>query len=258
MKLSVSIISFNEESNIRRTLEPLQGLADEIVLVDSFSTDKTTEIAASMGAVVYQEPWAGYLAQKNSAMEKCTGDWILCLDSDEVLTPELVASIKVVLGGKRPAGGYKIKRRTVYMGRLLKYAWQPDRHLRLVRREASPRWGGTDPHESLLVDGPIADLDGYLLHYSYKNFADHMEKTRKYAEGVAKTYLKKDKKARKSDLLLRPPFVLFKRLVLQRALLDGTPGVIAAFSSAAYSYMKYSFLWEMQNTAGAGKGKDNL
>lgn len=253
MKLSVSIISFNEENNIRRTLEALQGVADEIVLLDSFSTDKTTEIAASMGATVYQEPWAGYLAQKNSALDKCSGEWILCLDSDEVLTPELLASIKAVLAGKRPAGGYRLKRRTIYMGKLLKYAWQPDRHLRLVHRSASPRWAGTDPHESLVIDGPVSDLDGYLSHYSYRNFADHMEKTRKYAEGAAKTYFKRGKKARSTDLFMRPPFVLFKRLVLQRALLDGTPGVIAAFSSAVYSYMKYSFLWEMQNTPAKDK-----
>ncbi len=247
MKLSVSIISFNEEDNIARTLQALAGLADEIVLLDSFSTDRTTEIAAAMGAKVFQEPWAGYLAQKNSALEKCSGEWILSLDSDEVLTPELTANIKAALADPAGVNGYILKRRTVYMGRTLKYAWQPDRHLRLARRNAQPRWSGTDPHESLKVEGRTADLEGFVLHYSYRDFAVHMAKTQKYAQGAAKTYLSKGKKARRRDFLIRPPFALFKRLVLQQALRDGVPGIIAAFSTALYTYMKYAFLWEMQN-----------
>ncbi|MDL2285400.1 glycosyltransferase family 2 protein [Desulfovibrio sp. OttesenSCG-928-F07] len=247
MKLSVCIISFNEELNIARTLKPLQGLADEIIVLDSFSTDKTVEIASTMGAKVYKEEWAGFIAQKNSALEKCTGEWVLSLDSDEVLTPEVVESIKAALDGPQDINGYVIKRRTVYMGRLLKYAWQPDKHLRMVRRSAGPRWGGTDPHESLQVQGKSAELEGFVLHYSYRDFAAHMATTQKYAHGAAKTYYAKGKKARRRDFLLRPPFALFKRLIIQQGLRDGVPGIIAGFSTALYTYMKYAFLWEMQN-----------
>jgi glycosyltransferase involved in cell wall biosynthesis len=249
MKLSVSIISLNEEDNIERTLEPLQGLADEIIVLDSFSTDRTIEIAASKGAKIYQEPWIGHVGQKNSALEKCTGDWILCLDSDEVLSPELAANIAKLQGAHSSANGYTLKRRTVYMGKPLKYAWQPDKRLRLVRRDANPRWAGTDPHDSLTINGAAMELDGFLLHYSYRNFADHMARTQKYAQTTAEAYFKKGKKAYPHDLMLRPAFALFKRLVLQRALLDGMPGIMAAFSTAFHSYMKYSFLWEMRHSS---------
>ena len=132
------------------------------------------------------------------------------------------------------------------MNRLLKYAWQPDWRLRLVRRAAGPYWHGNEPHDILGVAGKTARLPGYLAHYSYRDFSDHMRRTRDHAEQAARTYHKKGRKAGPLDLLLRPPFVLCKRLFLQGAFLDGVPGLMAAVSSAVYSYMKYAFLWEMK------------
>jgi glycosyltransferase involved in cell wall biosynthesis len=249
MKLSVALVCFNEEADLRRTLEALAGLADEIVAVDSFSTDNTVALAREMGATVFQEPWAGHVGQKNSALAKCTGDWILAVDADEVLTEELVASIKSVLEEERDLNGYSINRRTFYMNRLLRYAWQPDRKLRLVRRAANPVWRGYDPHDSLWVKGKTARLDGYMIHYSYKNFAEHMQKTAAYARKAAESYHQAGKKASRLSLLLRPAFVLFKRLFINRAILDGFPGIMASWSSALYVYMKYAFLWELQNNS---------
>ncbi len=247
MTLSAAIIAYNEEANIERVLTPLAGLADEIVVLDSFSTDATCKLAEAMGARVYQEPFAGYIAKKNSALAKCTGDWILSLDCDEVLTPELAASIRTAVSGPHPYAGYTLNRRTFYMGRLLKHSWQPDRKIRLVRRDANPRWGGYEPHDTLLVDGPVGELAGDLIHHSFKDFADHMRKTAAHAQSAARSYHAQGKRAGTAALLCKPIFAFFKKYLLQRSVLDGLPGLVAAGSGAAYTYMKYAFLLELQN-----------
>lgn len=248
MKLSLAVISFNEEANIGRALAPFAGLADEIVVLDSFSGDRTVAIAREMGAEVYQEPFAGYVAQKNSCLDKCRGRWVFCVDCDEAASPELVESVRRVLeadaaGSGGLADGYLVNRRTFYMGKLLKYAWQPDRKLRLFLREKG-RWGGDDPHDTILLDGRKGRLAGDLIHYSYTDFEAHMAQTKNFARRIADSYYARGKKSGPFSILFRPPFVLFKRLFLQRAILDGTPGIIAAMSSALYSYMKYAYLWE--------------
>lgn len=248
MKLSVAIITLNEEENLPRSLAPLAGLADEIIVLDSGSTDRTLEIARAAGAKIFQEPWPGHVAQKNSALDKCSGQWILSLDADEVLSPELVDEIRAALERDDPAvNGYEINRRTFYLGRLLKYAWQPDFKLRLVRRAQKPLWTGLNPHDRLTVQGRSARLSAHLIHYSYKDFNAHMETTRNFARIGAQSYYDKGRRAKSADLIIRPPFQLFKRLILKRAFLDGVPGILAAISGAAHSYMKFAFLWELQN-----------
>lgn len=248
MKLSVAIITFNEEENLPRTLAPLKGLADEVIVLDSFSSDRTVEIAREAGCKVFQEPWPGHIAQKNSALAKCSGEWILSLDADEVLPPEMVEAVRSAMGsGAAEVNGYLINRRTFYMGRLLQYAWQPDYKLRLVRRGKNPVWSGMNPHDRLNVEGPTQKLPGYLVHYSFKDFAAHMETTRKHAQVGAQSYYDAGRRAKLSDFILRAPFHVFKRLVLKRAFLDGVPGVLAAISGGVHSYMKFAFLWELQN-----------
>lgn len=246
MKLSVAMISFNEEENIARTIEAVKNVADEIVLIDSFSTDKTVEIAEKLGAKVYSEEWKGFAAQKNSAAEKCGGEWILFLDCDEEITPELADSItKAVDTGE--FDGYSLNRRTFYMGRLLKYAWQPDFKLRLVKKDSSPLWEGEYVHETLSLKGSAKGrLSGYLIHYSYKNFTDHMQRTLTYSTLAAKKYLEKGRKIGAASFIFRPWFDFFKALILKRSFLDGIPGIIAAFSYALATYSKYAYLWEMQ------------
>lgn len=252
MKLSVAMITLNEEENLPRTLAPLSVLAQnfalEIIIVDSGSSDGTLDIARAAGAKIFQEDWKGYVEQKNSAFEKCSGQWILNLDADEVLSPALVDEISAkITTDNASVNGYAINRRTFYMGRLLKYAWQPDAKLRLVRRAASPRWEGKDVHESLKVQGKVEKLSNYMVHYSYKDFASHMETTKKLARVGALANFERGRRAGASDFTLRPLFHLFKRLVLKRAFLDGVPGLMAAWSGAAHSYMKSAFLWELQN-----------
>jgi len=250
VKLSLAVMSFNEEANIRRALESALPLADEIVVVDSFSTDKTVEIAESMGARVFREPWKGYIEQTNSCLEKCQGEWVLCLDCDEVITPELRKSIAEVLD--RPAAeGYLLNRRSFYLGRLLRYAWQPDRKLRLAKRSAALRCAGNHPHPVLHVEGKTARLRGDLIHYSYKNFGAHMAQTLNFARQSAETYYRQGRSASWIALVSKPPFAFFRHYLLRRACLDGVPGLLAACSTAVYVYMKYAFLWEMRR-------KDNI
>ncbi|MDR2893740.1 MAG: glycosyltransferase family 2 protein [Deltaproteobacteria bacterium] len=256
MKLSVAIISFNEEANIRRTLEAIRPLADEIVVLDSFSTDNTVSIARELGAQVFQAPWPGYIEQKNACLEKCNGEWVLSLDCDEVVSPELAESIRQAMNNPQKYAGFTLNRRTFYLGRLLCHAWQPDRKLRLVRRAASPKWTGDNPHDRLCVDGPLGHCHGDLVHYSYRDFSAHMAQTQRFAKQIAESYYAKGRKAGYADLLFRPPFVFFKRFILQRACLDGVPGLLAAVSSAAYSYMKYAFLWELWAEKDADKTKN--
>jgi glycosyltransferase involved in cell wall biosynthesis len=243
MKLSVAIISFNEENNIARAVNSAKAIADEVVVLDSNSTDKTREIAESLGARVYLQDWLGYSEQKNLCNTKCSGEWILSLDADEDLSMEICDSIlKAIDAGNYD--GYRINRRTFYMGKMLKYSWQPDIHLRLVKRCKNPRWEGSI-HEVFKVDGRVGELKGDIIHHSYKNFAHHMGKSASLAYQAALAYKRRGKPSSWGGILFKPAFTLFKKLILKRGLLDGTRGIIAGLSGAYYTYMKYSFLWEM-------------
>ena len=148
LPLSVSLISFNEAENIARTLASIADFAAEIVVVDSHSSDDTRAIAADFGARVFEEDWKGHVAQKNSALSKCTQPWILALDCDEVVSPELQNAIKAAVT-EDVGSGYRVKRRSDYLGKRLRYNWYPDRKLRLVKQDAEPRWAGYDPHDRL-------------------------------------------------------------------------------------------------------------
>lgn len=242
--LSVSLISLNEADRIAHTLESIKDLADEIVIVDSGSTDNTAEIARSYGAKVYIEDWKGFAAQKNSSLEKCSGKWVLCLDCDEIITKELAEEIKTALQ-KSHINGYIINRRTIYLDKTLKHSWQPDNRLRLVRKDASPKWEGEIVHEILTVTGETVRLKNYMLHCSYRGIADHMAKTVKYAELSAKDYYKKGKKSSLSKIIFSPCFAFLKLYIINLAILDGIPGLIAASSAYLYSFLKYAFLWDM-------------
>jgi glycosyltransferase involved in cell wall biosynthesis len=257
IKLSICLLSFNEEGNIRRALESVLPLLDavpgELVVLDSFSTDRTVEIAEQLGARVFQEPWKGYVGQNNAVLAKCAGEWVLSLDADEEATPELLESVKKVLAAQNPAAGYVINRRSVYMGRLLAYAWQPDLKMRLARREANLRCTGNNPHPVLRVDGRLERCAGELLHYSYRDFSGHMAQTVNFARQRAESDYALGRRAGYGAMLFKPFFVFFKKFILKRAFLDGVPGLVSAFSSAAYIYMRQSFLWELWSEADSGQ-----
>ncbi|MGE4497660.1 MAG: glycosyltransferase family 2 protein [Deferribacterales bacterium] len=245
LPLSVCFISFNEEANMERTLKSVADIASEIIVVDSHSADKTVQIAEKFGAKVYSEDWKGFEKQKNSALEKCTQPWILSLDCDEVPDETLRHSIVgAVLSGA--FSGYVLSRRTFYAGKFLRFSWQPDRRLRLVKASAKPEWRGGDVHEYLHIEGDTGRLEGELQHFSYKDIEDHMHRLIKYARLSAGEYRKKGRKMSFFKLFFSPLGAFLKKYILRLGFLDGFRGFLAAFSSLLYVFLKYVFLWELE------------
>lgn len=243
LPLSVAIIAYNEEDIIGRTLGAVKDIAAEIIVVDSHSTDRTREIAESYGAKVYVEDWKGYAGQKNSALEKCTKEWILFLDADEVVSEELKESIRQELKHPR-ADGYLINRRTYYMGKLLRYTWQPEWRLFLVRKSVNPKWVG-EPHARLYIASKnIGKLKGDLIHYSYKSFQHHVYKSLTAAKNTAYTRYKQHKSVSLLHIILNPIWAFVKTYIIQRGFLDGYPGLIASIMALIYTFFKYSFVYE--------------
>lgn len=244
LNISLAVISHNEEKNIGRMLQSAVPLVSEIVVVDSFSEDKTREIAESFGAKVLPTEWQGFIRHKNLALENCNCDWILSLDCDEVVSPELAESIrKAVLENK--ASAFLLNRKTHYLGKLLKFAWQPDWNLRLVKKDSNPKWGGIG-HDKLFADAPAEKLDGILIHYSYKNLSHHIEKTVYYAKMTADAYFEKGRKFSFFKLLFNPFLSFVKLYIIRGGFLDGFRGLIAGFSAYIYTFLKYLYLWENQ------------
>ena len=249
LPLSVAIISYNEEDNIEKTLSAVSDIASEIIVVDSGSTDRTVEIAKSFGAEVFVEEWKGFREQKNSALKKCSHEWILFLDCDEVVSQELKKSI--INAVKQPfAGGYMINRKTVYLGKPLNHAWQPDWNLRLVRKSANPRWEGGDIHEYLVIDGKASKIYGFLYHYSYRDIKDHFTKVVNYSYIAAQEMHKKGKKSKMRKIFLNPLASFIREYILKKGFLDGIRGLIVAVSATYYSFLKYIYLWEMEKRDG--------
>ncbi len=252
--LSVAMISYNEEPNIGQTIEAVASIASEIVVVDSHSTDATREIAAAAGARVFEEDWKGYIAQKNSALEKCTEPWILALDCDEIVSPALRDGIVAAVQVPR-ADGYLVNRRTVYLGRPLAHMWQPDWKLRLVKRDAKPVWGGYDPHDSLQIEGATAKLrGGFLDHVSYRDLEDHFRRIVRYARISAMSYHERGKRSGVGKIVFSPAAALAKALIVKGAPLDGVPGLVAAGSTYVAVFFKYCFLWELEHRSPHGDG----
>ncbi len=242
--LSVAIIAKNEEDRLPKTLEAIRDIADEIiVIVDSSTTDNTSKVAKNFGAKVYIENWKGYGKQKQSTLEKTKGEWILFLDADEVLTEKLKKEILEVL--KKPsADGYYLKRKTIYLGKPLKFIWNNDWVLRLVKRSSNPRWIG-NIHEKLVINGITKKIQkGYILHYTYRNLKEHFEKSLKYAYLSAEDYAKKGKRASMFKIFFSPFWAFFKIYFLKLGILEGFRGFLIAISYAFNAFMKYVFLWE--------------
>lgn len=243
LSLTVALIAHNEADRLPPTLAKIQDIASEIVLINSVSTDKTIDVAKSFGAKVYTEEFKGFVEQKNSLIPKCTQDWILFLDADEVLNDELKEAIVKVIKEDSPYA-YEMNRLTFYLGKLLKNAWQPNYRLRLVRRDANPRWEGEIVHESLASTSEVKRLPGYIIHYSYRDVNDHFMRTVKYAKMSAQSYIVRKKKPSIFKIIFSPFFSFFKLYIVKGGFLDGTAGYIAAQSAFIYTFLKYVFLWE--------------
>jgi glycosyltransferase involved in cell wall biosynthesis len=242
--LSVAIITLNEEENLPRCLESVRDLASEIIVIDSGSTDRTREIAEKFRARFEMNPWPGHVAQKNFALERCTQPWILCLDADEEVSPELAAAIRSVFAaGEPPERGFLINRLNFYLGQWIRHAWYPEWRLRLVKR-GQARWAGLDPHDKLEFEGPSRRLRGDLHHYSFRSVRDHFEKTLKYARITAESYAREGHRFHWYQLIFSPWFAFLKVILWKSGWLDGWRGWIIAGAKGFNVFAKYAFLLE--------------
>lgn len=257
LPLSVAIIAKDEYANLPRLFGSLEGLgAAEIVVVDSGSKDGTVTFAKDAGARVIETDWPGHVAQKNRALNACSQPWVLSLDADEPISRELCKSIRsLFLEGQPPQppqNGYKISRRTWYLGDWLNHVWYPEWRLRLVRREFA-QWTGNDPHDRLEVTGSVAKIQGDLLHYSYTGIEDHFRRSIAYARIGAQSLADKNQPFRWHKLVFSPLFRMVRLLIIRQGWRDGWRGWIIAWSSMFSCFLKYAFLYEMERGNGGNK-----
>ena len=245
IKLSAVIITLNEEKNIARCIESLKSIADEILVVDSISTDKTKEIAEALGARVIEQNFLGYVEQKNFALKAALYDHVISLDADEALDEGLIAEIKLLKQDFK-FDGYKFNRLTNYSGFWVRHCgWYPDVKLRIVKK-AQAQWVGNNPHDALEVMGEIAHIKGDLLHYSYGSISEHVLQTNKFSTIEARSLFLKGKRASITKLVTRPPLQFFKDYILRKGFLDGHYGFIICFVNSLYVLLKYAKMMDMQ------------
>lgn len=245
-RISACITAGNEENNIRRCLESLSW-CDEIVVVDSYSKDRTVEICREYTDRVYQHEWLGYIGQKNLIREMARFPWILFLDADEEVSPALRDEIQAERerGFERYAG-YRFPRRVHYLGRWIRHGeWYPDYKLRLFRKDLG-RSTGQEPHDRVVVDGPVKTLRHPLNHFTYDDIYDHLETLNRFSSITAIEKNRHRAHFSVVDLLFRPGFRFFKAYILRGGFLDGMPGLIIAMLSAYGVFAKYAKLWELR------------
>jgi len=244
-QVSVTLITLNEAEHIAEAIDSARW-ADEVLVVDCGSTDRTVEIARSRGALVLCREWSGYVDQKNFAAERASHDWILSLDADERITPALAAEIRALLAMAPPMRGYRVPRVTHYLGRWVRTTdFYPDYQTRLYDRRAA-RWRGKYVHESVAVDGPVGQLHSELEHYSYRNLRDHLDRINHYTTLAARQMHESGRRSGPLHLLVHPPAAFLRNYVLRRGILDGTAGLTISLMNAYSVFLKFAKLWEMQ------------
>ena len=250
MKISVALISLNEEANLPRTLESVQPLVrdgrGEIIVVDSGSTDRTLEIARSFGAKIFIEPWKGFAAQKNSAMEKASGEWVLQLDADEALETELAEEINRELRQGGGLVGYWIPRKNLFLGRWIRHGgFYPDRKLRLIRRGAG-KFEEYGAHPTIKVSGATGRLKHALIHHAYPTLRGYIDHMNSYSSSGAEVAM--DKGHRGFNLLnivVRPKLTFIYNYIFRLGFLDGREGFLLHMYHAVYVSWKYAKAWEL-------------
>lgn len=245
--LSVVIITLNEEKNIDRCLSSVQSVADEIVVVDSLSTDATKAICARHGVRFLEQPFLGYIEQKNFALAAATHAHVLSLDADEALSPQLAQSILIAKQAGFPAEGYTMNRLSWFCDQWIRHgSWYPDRKLRLVRKERA-QWGGTNPHDKLLLTPPAAEahLAGDLLHYTYYSIDELVHQGNRFSTIAAKAMHAQGKKATLFNLCWNPAMAFVKSYLLRAGFLDGFNGLVIARQSANQTFLKYAKLRQL-------------
>jgi glycosyltransferase involved in cell wall biosynthesis len=241
--VSVTVITLNEEAHLRRCLESV-AWADEIVVVDSESQDKTVQVAREFTDRVIVRPWPGFAAQKNFAVAQCAGEWILSLDADEEAEPELREEIAAIQADPRACDGYAVRRRNVFLGRFIRHGGlYPDWQVRLFRRGRG-RFAERAVHESVTVTGPLGRLSGHLVHRSYEGVGDFIERANRYSALAAEQMIRDGRRVRAGELVLRPLGRFLSMYVLQGGWLDGRRGLLLAILYAYYVFMRSAKVWE--------------
>src|SRR2546421_6630560 len=246
-KLSAVIITFNEEKNIGRCIDSVRKIADEIIVLDSFSSDQTVAIARKKGAIVHQEKFTGYIEQKNKALDHSTHPYVLCLDADEAIDEELEQEI-IEAKNAFQFEGYSMNRSTCYCGKFIKHgSWYPDVKLRLFNINAGS-WGGINPHDKVLLktNARTKHLRGNILHYSYNNLEEHISQNNKFSTIAAASYFKKGKRSNWLRMIINPAWAFIYSYFVRLGLLDGFYGFVIAKNIAHLTFMKYYKLYAMQ------------
>ncbi len=249
--LSVVIITFNEERNIARCLESVIGVADEIVVVDSLSTDKTKAICESFGVRWIEQPFLGYVEQKNFALAQAINDHILSMDADEALSSELEESIQQQKNNGFHYDAYTMNRRNWYCDRwILHGSWYPDRKLRLLKK-AKGRWGGVNPHDKILMDNHTTakHLNGDILHYTYYSIEEHIIQGNKFTSIAAGAMYNQNKRSNWFKLFWNPFYAFVNSYFLKAGFLDGFFGFVIARQIAYQTFLKYAKLMQLQRQA---------
>ena len=249
-KLSVTVITRNEAADIGEALASVR-FADEIVVVDSCSTDETVAIAQRHADRVVVREWPGYIEQKNYAASIATHDWILSLDADERVTPELASEIGRRLAGDPREAAFRIPRVTFHLGRWIRTTdWYPDFQARLYDRRQA-RWSGRYVHESVTADGAIGTLRGELQHYAYRDISDHLETIDRYTTYAARQMYESGRRAGLLQIAGHPPLAFLRNYVAKGGIRDGMPGLIVSALNSYYVFLKFAKLWELQHRPAA-------
>ena len=242
-KLTVTIITRDEAAHIAAAIASA-AWADEVLVVDSHSTDDTVAIARSVGARVEVRDWPGYVEQKNHAASIASNDWILSIDADERVTPTLAEEIHAQLAADPPVRGYETPRESFYLGRWIRTTdWYPDRQLRLYDRRVA-RWSGRYVHESVTVDGPVGRLRGHLQHYPYRDIAHHLATIDRYTTLAARQMHEDGQRVTAAGVAARALAAFARNYLLRGGFTQGAAGLLVSGLNGYYVFVKFAKLWE--------------
>jgi glycosyltransferase involved in cell wall biosynthesis len=251
-KLSVTVITRNEAADIGDALASV-AWADEIVVVDSRSTDDTVNIARRYTDRVVVRDWPGYVDQKNHAASIASHDWILSLDADERVSPALADEVRATMSGEPNAAAFRVPRVTWYLGQWVRTTdWYPDYQTRLYDRRTA-RWTGRYVHEAVTIQGTLGRLRGELRHYAYRDIADHLETIDRYTTAAAQQMYEGGRRSGFFSVAVHPPLAFLRNYVAKGGARDGVPGLVISALNSYYVFLKFAKLWELQR-ANTGPG----
>jgi glycosyltransferase involved in cell wall biosynthesis len=243
--LSVTVITHNEEERLRACLESV-AWADELVVVDAESGDKTVSVARELTDRIWVRPWPGFAEQKNFAIDQCRGEWILSVDADERVTPELAARVRAIVAADGPADGYRVPRRNFFWGAWVRHGGlYPDYQLRLFRRRAG-RFAIHGVHESVTVAGRVEALAEPLLHHSYRDLDDFVRRSNRYSTLAAADWVRAGRTATMVDLIFRPLGRFVSMYIMRGGFLDGWRGLVLAILYADYVFLRMAKVIEVR------------